>query len=150
MGCDIHIIGQYKGPHNRAWNTFIVPEKFSNRDYDFFGILAGVRSLEHEAISEPKGLPVDLVHTSLDDDLDTLLLNTLLDPTNEDYHSFTYHTYIDISEYIDERMEDMSYFIDGKEYEPHAAMKKLGDLKDFLRHFKVRGGDVRIVLGFDS
>lgn len=53
MGCDIHIIGQYKDYQDK-WIEFILPPLFKNRDYAFFGVLAGFRSGEYEPIASPR------------------------------------------------------------------------------------------------
>lgn len=149
MGCDIHMILQAKGPHDKMWSTYILPDKYVGRDYSFFGILAGVRSIEYEPVSGPKGLPDDLT-IPLQDRLEALLIETHLDPDNPEYHSQTYLSMTEIDEYLEEKLEDMTYFKEGSDYDPVPEMKKLRELHDFMKHFKVRGGEVRLVMGFDN
>lgn len=58
MGCDIHVIGQtyYFG----SWDTFQIPNQFTNRNYNVFGMLADVRN-NHTVpvIKQPTGYPID-------------------------------------------------------------------------------------------
>jgi hypothetical protein len=58
MGCDIHLFIELK--IDDRWEFYAHPD--INRWYDFFGILAGVRSLE-EPLVPPRGIPNDLSGT---------------------------------------------------------------------------------------
>ena len=70
IGADIHIHCEYKdeiGWHNcdnHVWNDITNEYEFEDlywgRNYDLFGILAGVRSSEYPQIDEPRGLPKDM------------------------------------------------------------------------------------------
>jgi hypothetical protein len=55
MGCDIHFYREIRIKGEKNWNLF--EEIEVNRDYEVFGLLAGVRNNFIEPISEPKGLP---------------------------------------------------------------------------------------------
>ena len=67
MGCDIHIHCEYKkndtwyNCDNFVWNDDTKVYEFEDiywgRNYDLFGILAGVRSREFPIIDIPRGLP---------------------------------------------------------------------------------------------
>lgn len=56
MGCDIHMHVECK--HDGVWKRHNV-EIYKGRNYELFGILAGVRG-NSTPISYPKGLPVDV------------------------------------------------------------------------------------------
>ena len=58
MGCDIHLYVEIKV--KGQWHLFSHPR--IKRNYELFGIMAGVRSDIPNPISEPKGLPPDLSH----------------------------------------------------------------------------------------
>lgn len=78
MGCDIHLVIEYRTKQQEPWLLLRtpIPSKYASeegverdllsdcllrdRSYSFFGILAGVRAVEGEPISEPRGLPVDM------------------------------------------------------------------------------------------
>lgn len=57
MGCDIRIFVEYYNHRVGQWGKPFEVEV--NRNYDMFGILAGVRSLDYEPIDEPRGVPAD-------------------------------------------------------------------------------------------
>ena len=67
MGCDIHLHCEYKdddGWHNcdnHVWNdktkSYEFEDLYWGRNYDLFGILAGVRSNQFTTIDTPRGLP---------------------------------------------------------------------------------------------
>lgn len=56
MGCDIHLHVEVKV--NGKWEHYSHPR--INRNYELFGIMAGVRDEDATPICEPKGLPCDL------------------------------------------------------------------------------------------
>lgn len=56
MGCDIHGYIEYTNDGGGGWSNF--GEQFSRRDYNMFGILAGVRG--EGGPYEPKGIPDNL------------------------------------------------------------------------------------------
>ena len=71
MGCDIHIHCEYRDDDgiwhncdNHIWDEdneeFVVEDIYWGRNYDLFGILAGVRSREYPMISPPRGIPHDI------------------------------------------------------------------------------------------
>ena len=59
MGCDIHTVFEYKGrwDYLNQWDSF-GGELSLTRDYDMFGVLAGVR--RGGAVIDPRGYPVDM------------------------------------------------------------------------------------------
>lgn len=76
MGCDIHFYTEGYCKYNKGWQSldkwthcldrgFLDVDRddafYHTRDYGIFAQLAGVRSyaLQHEVISEPRGLPFD-------------------------------------------------------------------------------------------
>ena len=70
MGCDIHVHCEYRKDgiwhncDNFEWDEetgeYVFMSIYSDRYYDLFGVLAGVRSANCEQISEPRGLPKDM------------------------------------------------------------------------------------------
>lgn len=70
IGCDCHIHCEYKdeaGWHNcdnHIWddvtNKYEFEDIYWGRNYDLFGVLAGVRSNEFPMIDSPRGLPKDI------------------------------------------------------------------------------------------
>lgn len=63
MGCDIHMHVECK--HDGVWKRHDV-EIYDGRNYELFGILAGVRG-NSTPISYPKGLPIDVTDEVLQD-----------------------------------------------------------------------------------
>lgn len=76
MGCDIHMYVEYrfdgkwvcgdyfsKSPYYNGVDPYepkySLVDIYDYRDYDLFGVLAGVRNREVPCISEPRGLPND-------------------------------------------------------------------------------------------
>jgi len=57
MGCDIHIVWQAQN-NNGMWVDIHDAPMSMCRNYDVFGVLAGVRG-DKAPISEPRGLPDD-------------------------------------------------------------------------------------------
>ena len=57
MGCDIHAMMEAK--RTFSWGTywFNAGDPMIDRNYSLFGLLAGVRAVEVEPISPPRGLP---------------------------------------------------------------------------------------------
>lgn len=65
MGCDIHSViqGQYietDKPDSSCWHT--VAEGFTDRNYELFGYLAGVRDPNVTPLAEPRGWPDNFEH----------------------------------------------------------------------------------------
>ena len=70
IGCDIHLHCEYRKDgiwyncDNFEWNQETGKYEFSSiywgRNYDLFGVLAGVRCSDFETIAYPKGLPDDM------------------------------------------------------------------------------------------
>jgi len=70
MGCDIHLIVERRDDAG-VWHTLPVPhqtmEVLTQRCYDVFGVLAGVRR-SGPVIAEPRGLPTDHSLTWMSED----------------------------------------------------------------------------------
>lgn len=60
MGCDIDFIFQVY--QNGEWKDVDTTIEDGWRNYDSFGLLAGVRSGAYEPIAEPRGLPRDMAY----------------------------------------------------------------------------------------
>jgi hypothetical protein len=57
MGCDIHAYVEYRRQGERVWEYHSRALYF--RDYQLFGLLAGVRG-QGQALYEPRGVPLDM------------------------------------------------------------------------------------------
>ena len=92
MGCDIHIHCEYKKDgvwyncDNHVWNEKEKKYEFEDiywgRNYDLFGILAGVRSRQFPIIDMPRGLPEDI----------SAKTKEYADEWKDDAHSYSYIT----------------------------------------------------------
>jgi hypothetical protein len=75
MGCDIHMFVEHREKSGKPWKNVYKKEVrkigpdysydvnyygYGDRNYDLFGILAGVRSYECEPIAKRRGLPKDV------------------------------------------------------------------------------------------
>jgi hypothetical protein len=64
MGCDIHIIGEYKDYCTKEWEIFMIPESFKLRNYGFFAWLGNVRNGSGfkpiNPITDNRGMPEDV------------------------------------------------------------------------------------------
>ena len=70
IGADIHLHCEYRRDgvwyncDNFEWDPkteeYVFASIYSDRNYDLFGVLAGVRSATCEQIDEPRGLPKDM------------------------------------------------------------------------------------------
>lgn len=151
MGCDVHMILQYKQFGN--WETFPVPPDFENRCYDCFTMLAGVRHTALVvAIDGPKGLPKDSDFPDIND-------------KNREYgcieyngkylgeHNFSYLTLKEIIQYYNK------YLCKRKEkHDPDKSSlenvkfycTRLIEYMEFFKNGDNNAEDIRIVFGFDS
>lgn len=57
MGCDIHLFTEVKAEVADGWTMIESPD--TDRDYELFEKMAGVRGDESNAIAKPRGLPND-------------------------------------------------------------------------------------------
>ena len=98
MGCDIH--GHLEinwGRSKRWWHVCNIPD---DRNYDLFGIFAGVRNYVNAIpISERKGIP----------DNSSYVVNYDLEKWTDDGHSYSWLTWKEIKEYDWDQK-----FIDGR------------------------------------
>jgi hypothetical protein len=135
MGCDIHMIGQYKALDG-SWSNFVIPEQFTRRHYDFFGVLAGVRNEFIPRISEPKGLPKDFSSNGYP------LLTELFDAESPDCHSTSYITVNELRTFIKKNHKKLD----------SELIKHLMHLHNLMWDFRALDSTdaVRIVFNFDS
>ena len=92
MGCDISVHCEYRKDgvwyncDNFEWDQEYGRYEFSSiywyRNYELFGVLAGVRDISYGTISEPKGLPEDISPKTKE----------LADEWKGDAHSYSYLT----------------------------------------------------------
>lgn len=121
MGCDIHIHVECKhGAHWKRCNR----EIYEGRDYELFGILAGVRG-SRTPISYPKGLPVDVTYD----------VKRLYDLWEWDTHSSSWLTFDEIWDSLSDCHNHSLQLI---------ALDMLGAKRE------AQAEDVRIVFWFDS
>jgi len=88
MGCDIHGFLEYRYANDKSWwDMCTIPD---DRNYDLFGILAGVRNYVNATpISKPKGIPEDASYRVKDGIKDW----------GVDGHSHSWLTWKEIKEY---------------------------------------------------
>lgn len=92
MGCDIHPIIEVRDRETKEWYCYGKPD--SNRNYAWFGIIAGVRDDKAPTVMYPKNLPKDMSLVTKRE-----LMN------NDDLHSHSWLSMAELSEawrrYID-------------------------------------------------
>jgi hypothetical protein len=147
MGCDIHMYSEAKindkwtsldGPletedehTENAWVQISRPLLYRNRNYWFFGLLAGVRT-EYSYSFQPRGLPADASP-------ETKACSVQWDG---DAHT---HSYLDMDELVQKRT---ALLLEGSD--AHIA-NHIINLTEIINAFKgVDGDDHRIVFWFDN
>lgn len=132
----------YEGAYKEAWMIL------DNRDYNLFGKLAGVRSME-EPFVYPRGLPDDIS-----------------DETKELYgdgtgcHTATWYDYCELNLYAD---TDKAYFeyeiydadkdewiVDSKQNVVRPYIDKIDMILEAYHMWYPKPGEVRIIMWFDS
>lgn len=149
MGCDIHSViqGQWLFPEDgktdeTCWHT--VSEGFHERDYQLFGILAGVRGPD-EPIVQPRGLPADFKMLEYEHPIpaDFMFRAVFRHPHGHEpwiyymgEHSYTWYT-----------LKELGKVKVGKQ---HPAIAEIARLMEDLaiNYYEMRNW--RIVIGFDS
>lgn len=115
MGCDIHLMTEYKITVNNenvwvncdhwSYNPYFLEkeigdqekmlsleEVYNERNYKLFYALAGVRgNYDFEKLSEPKGIPIDAHKVTKDE----------IDNWGEDGHSHSYFTFKELDDYYE-------------------------------------------------
>lgn len=119
--------GIVKDAYFNEYTSFRIPYRFTRRDYEFFGVLAGVRSLEQIPIKAPCGVPVNFQRE-----------------LNGAEHSFTTITLAELKKYHRNR-----------KYRGYSYLKnKISLLITYLEAWTekdlVEDKDVAIIVGFDS
>jgi hypothetical protein len=142
MGMDIHIVAQAKV--DGKWETTDYDITNHGRDYELFGLLAGVRG-HSSPIKSPKGLPEDFEVTKTDSGLYT--------PNDRDAAEGYWmgdfgHSHYTLEELLDFYTKNRKKKIDG--------MYGLRLLIANLIVIEAQGGEeyedneVRVIFGFDS
>lgn len=160
MGCDIHPLVQVK--RNEKWEHEPFPDgtwrgPFRQRDYIFFGVLAGVRCHDVTPIAEPRGLPDDLDYEVNEDGYVPALLNVdLYDDEIPDClwlgeHSYSWVTLAELDAYPWEEalMQVHTNGWDDTSWTREHLAQLAGDTFPWLRSLGAPD-DVRVVFGFDS
>lgn len=127
MGCDIHIVGQYRPPYREGWREIDV-EPLELRNYTIFGWLANVREYTNTAIAASRGLPSDLRYPG-DDSGPTVGRLRYAD------YGFSWASWEELvasKDYIDDRYGSIQDF-----------QKRIQALIDFY-------GEGRLIFGFDN
>lgn len=188
MGCDIHVFCERYNKESKRWENLSLYKKneggtfkevnvYDGRDYQLFGLLAGVRSIINPFVI-PRGIP---------DDLSCEVSKKYGD--GEYYHTSTWYDYCELNAYeymmcdsckeikkrdqkIDEleiqiknmsqfipHDEDTGYFDDDIEYEDEGSKlyERFEGFMDCIRSvlnaydmWYPKPGEIRIVMWFDS
>lgn len=134
MGCDIHAFVEYRQPKGDEgqdppeWRGF--REAHLERDYEMFGLLAGVRSLV-DPIADPRGLPPDIGFWTQCGQRDW----------QADMHTPTWLTFEEYAEVVKRACGRISH--------PYERVTYVG-LLGLMTALVGRGCDVRLVLWFDN
>ena len=128
MGCDIHILLEFKCPTENYWTGIVL--NHTSRSYCLFGYIAGVRNSTVIPVSEPKGFP------------DDFKVDYYPDFGTSAEHTQTWLTVDEMDEAIENTRADVDNggFVDIYLRYLHLLAKRL----------KTDGHDVRYVIGFDS
>ena len=188
MGCDIHVFCEHYNKESKRWEnlslykkdtdgTFKSVDVYDGRDYELFGILAGVRSCSNPFVY-PRGLP---------DDLSCEVLNKYGD--REYFHTPTWYDYCELYAYenmmkdsykktkwrdnkikeLEKQIKNISQFIprdketeffdDDVEYEDDEPKlyERFEGFMDCIRNilyaydiWNPKPGDVRLIIWFDN
>lgn len=147
MGTDIHSVAQVR--KNDNWVTVDTTIDGDERNYELFGLLAGVRGWS-SPISEPRGLPKDFEinscqHSFYDQEL-------LIEIFYIGEHSHSYYSLDELKKIYDKQTKPC---VTCGRYDGDEVIR--GDLTDVISHldkiknkYKVSDEDIRYVFGFDS
>lgn len=163
MGCDIYLYVEHYNKESKRWENLFLYKKssegeflpvdiYDGRDYDLFGLLAGVRSIIDPFVF-PRGVP---------DDMSCEVSKAYGD--GQYYHTPTWYDYCELQAY--ERMmvnscKEIAKFDDDVEYDDeddtNSLRKRLdgfmNDIEKVLNAYDIyypKPGDIRIVMWFDS
>ena len=109
MGCDIHMYIEEWDTTNKKW-SILAEDSYTGRDYDFFGIIAGVRGRRSPQLFEVKGFPDDASPE----------VKAEYDAWVGDSHTPSYILREEIEEVLDENI-----MFSSEVYLPKSQMKKL-------------------------
>lgn len=151
MGTDIHLYIEHYNKESKRWDSlsfykkssegeFLPVDIYDGRDYDLFGLLAGVRSIIDPFVF-PRGVP---------DDMSCEVSKAYRD--GQYYHTPTWYDYCELQTY--ERIFDNEY---DDEDDTISLCERLdgfiNDIEKVLNAYDIycpKPGDIRIVMWFDS
>lgn len=148
MGCDIHSVAQVK--RNNQWITVESKIGKDARDYELFGLLAGVRGWS-EPIHEPRGVPSDFdminqYHTFYD----KKIFDTNIFYMGE--HTYSYYTLEELNDVYDKQNKPCETC--GR-YKTDDVIRAdltwiISHLNKIKEEYIAEDSDIRLVFGFDS
>lgn len=151
MGCDIYLYVEHYNKESKLWENLFLYKKssegeflpvdiYDGRDYELFGLLAGVRSMIAPFVF-PRGVP---------DDMSCEVSKAYGD--GQYYHTPTWYDWCELQAY--ERIFDNEY---DDEDDTISLCERLNgfmnDIEKVLNAYDIyypKPGDVRIVMWFDS
>lgn len=151
MGCDIHTYIEKKNEEKNRWEivslyylaeyskTLELAEPYTDRCYDLFSLLAGVRG-SYEPLIEPRGLPHDL----------SVKVYTESDYWENDSHSHTWYDLFELALFVKELKLD-----EDRETEYTLLTDFYEAIENYcsLAHqniWEVAPGKYRVIMWFDS
>lgn len=143
MGCDINGVLQHETEED-VWVTFApIEDFFDNRNYELFGILAGVRCQDYELISDDRGFPEDFLVTDADHHHIQFPDGTTRTWMGEhNYGHLTFREFLDYNWH--QRTWDNSMQLGTKWSELHKTVYQI------CSKYKLQPETIRMVFGFDS
>ena len=132
MGCDIH--GFVEIETFTYWDLIAATPR--NRNYEFFGIVAGVRNSFNECLAPGRGWPENINESS------RLVLEF------RDSHSPTWWTLEEMVEFEPRATKCLNLYTDGIGIGTYDIWLDWGRL--LAKHYGVDEGKVRFVVNFDS
>lgn len=164
MGCDIHMYVEYRDDSTQNWvsgdlfrmiNTssgpeYNVVEIYNERNYSLFGILAGVRNMDYEPISYPKGLPKDTCE----------IIKKEYQKWIDDLHSASYLTLRELIDYNDRIrqtdflansiLEPIIELLKERAHRLHFIPEYYWAFAHLYKYAYDKSNDIRIVFWFDN
>lgn len=180
MGCDIHCMVEYRDVYaggdgkwhaieiKNPYRVYHIPdndgnmveydsyiEPYDGRDYQLFGILAGVRSDEYPQMDDARGLPPDVSDE----------VRAKFDEYSDDYHTPSWYTLNELESWYNNKENFHSVDYKDEAFKPYLRRIKKED-KDMRERFKsfmwgvdfmaslaeyyVAPQNVRVVFWFDN
>lgn len=127
MGCDIHTMAEVKGEY--GWLN--AGEINEDRNYQLFGLLAGVRDDSVKPIASPRGVPSDC--TSAYDAW----------AKGDDWHNHSYLTLAELQKAYTEHKDGDAFMLDG-------LMHMVSDLEQIMIRYNATPETVRVCFFFDN